>query len=376
MIMLYKGSKQQKGAASMIVVIFMSIILSIVTIGFVRLAINEQRDSTDEDLSNRAYFAAESGIEDAKRAIQEDLAGTLSGSLNENTCDAPGTAGEYNPELSATSEFDVEYTCMLLNFEPDRLRSELANANQTKQYEVRPIKQSGAGSSQPSYITLSWHMDAPAADDGDGDVGSSVVLRGATAATDIPRFGAWQYPAMMEVTMITYPQGSFSRGDVDSIKMFLSPHASNGSNGYVANVYLPGGSPNSALDGTVQRASCVNSDNNMSCSMRFDVRRVPALASSHFMEFRVTNHYVSTSFEISMENSVGTPLLFDGAQVIADVTGRAGEVYRRVEAAIELSDTEFVPNFSIQSATDICKDFSFTNVAAEFSGIPGTSCTN
>ena len=71
----------------------------------------------------------------------------------------------------------------------------------------------------------------------------------------------------------------------------------------------------------------------------------------------------------------GDELLFDGVQVVADVTARAGAVFRRVEAILDLTSPNLLPEFTIQSAEDICKDFSFTDVQAGFDGQPNSSCT-
>ncbi len=375
MIMLFRGKTKEEGAASMIVVIFMSIILTIVTIGFIRIAINEQRDSTDDDLTARAYYAAESGLEDAKRAIQEDLAGTLNGALNENTCDPPGVVAEYDPVLS-TGAFDIEYTCMLLDYTPDTIRSELSSANQTKQYDVNPVNQSTPANTDIGSITMDWHFDALPENDGDGLVGGggSVNIR-PQGALSIPQFGTWSFPAMMEVTFLSYPSGNFTRGDIEVAKILVSPTAPGGSNGSTPTSVFIGGTASAAVDGRVLGADCVDNDNGMVCSMEFDFS---GMDQSRQLVMRLTNLYRSTSFELSMQGTAaqGSPtLLFDDAQVVVDVTGRAGGVYRRVEAALELSSPEFVPNHAIQSATDICKDFSFTNVASEFGGIAGTSCT-
>ncbi len=367
-----RHNKSEQGAASMIVVVFMMVILTTISIGFLRIALNEQRIATDDDLTSRAYYAAESGIEDAKRAIQENLDGTLTDAeLNADTCDVPAST-RYNSVLSSGAEFDAEFECMLIDFTPDTIRSKMSATNQTRHYEVIPINPSG-GSTRPGLITINWHLDATAADEGDGLVGGGGISLRSTTETSIPRVGSWSHPAMLDVKIIHYPKNNFSRNNIETVRMLVSPNSAGGGNGFASDVFLPGGSPNSAVDSQVLRASCSDNDNNMVCSMEFDVSRV---AQSENIEIRITNLYRSTSFEMTMENISGSSLLFDKAQAIIDVTGRAGGVYRRVEAAVELNTPDFIPNYSIRSATDICKDFSFTNVPSEFGGIPGTSCTS
>ena len=361
--MLRQTKNDQSGAASMIIVVFMTIILTIITIGFLRLALNEQRVSTDDDLTSRAFYAAESGIEDARRAIRENLGGTLTDAeLNADTCDVPSPA-RYTDVLSSQAEFDIGYSCMLIDFTPESIRSDLSSANQTRQYEINPVNPSG-GTTNIGTIRLEWHMDAPAPD-GDGDVGAGVNLRG--GQTNIPRFGNWSFPAMMQVSFLNYPTGSFGRADIRDLSVWLSPGNGGGTTGNV----MPGGNPNAAIDGEVLVASCANNNNDFACSMEFDMSGLPA---NRQLEMRLTNLYRPTSIEMTMETPGGAPLLFDEAQAVVDVTGRAGAVFRRVEAILDLSSPDLLPDFAIQAGSDICKDFAFTDDPLDFRGQPDTSC--
>ena len=57
--------KTKRGGASMFVVMFTMIILSIITLGFTRLIISEATKTTNTDLSQSAYDSALAGVEDA-----------------------------------------------------------------------------------------------------------------------------------------------------------------------------------------------------------------------------------------------------------------------------------------------------------------------
>ena len=368
LIMLSKFKKHETGAASLLVVMFMTIILTIVTIGFLRIALNEQRISTDDDLTSRAFFEAESGIEDARRAIQETLSGTLTDAqLNADNCDVP-TPARYTDVLSSTAEFDIGYSCMLIDYTPESIRSDLSSANQTRQYQIIPINE-GGGTTNIRNIRLQWHMDAPAPT-GDGDVGAGVNLRG--NQTNIPRYGNWSFPAMMHVSFINYPAGNFGRADIIDSDMWISPGNGSGSTN-PQRIFNGGGSNsiNPSVDGEVLVASCANNNNDFSCTMDFFFNSLPP---SRRLEVRITNLYRPTSLEMTMTAVNGDPLLFDEAQAVVDVTGRAGAVYRRVEAVLDLSTPDLLPEFAIQTASDICKDFAFTDDPLQFRGQPNTSC--
>ena len=59
-----------------------------------------------------------------------------------------------------------------------------------------------------------------------------------------------------------------------------------------------------------------------------------------------------------MLNSSGATVSFDKVQAIVDVTGRAGDVYRRVETRLDIDNdfAEFITDQAIFSADDICKN--------------------
>ena len=59
----------KKGMVSITVVMFTSLLLIVVSVGFIRIMSQEENRASDNNLSQSAYDSAVSGVEDAKRVI-------------------------------------------------------------------------------------------------------------------------------------------------------------------------------------------------------------------------------------------------------------------------------------------------------------------
>ena len=155
------GRKDQRGAISIFTVVMFAILMSILTVGFVRLMLDEHEQTLQDDLSKSAYNAAQAGIEDAKRAMLHCSTLTLAvdvakckQQLYETDCPGfnvvPNDAGSVNyfgaigiPASSASqtsvgdSETSLGYSCVIVSPNTDNLIGELRvdTANDSVMYE-------------------------------------------------------------------------------------------------------------------------------------------------------------------------------------------------------------------------------------------------
>jgi Tfp pilus assembly protein PilX len=71
------GMKKHSGAVSIFMVVFMALLVTVVTVSFMRLMVRDQQRASDSDLSQSAYDSAMAGVEDAKRALTKYSEGSM-----------------------------------------------------------------------------------------------------------------------------------------------------------------------------------------------------------------------------------------------------------------------------------------------------------
>ncbi len=331
MLMNKNLQKQQTGAVSMITVIFVSVILSVLTTSFIRLTINEQREAIDDDLTTRAYYAAESGVQDAITAIKN------------NSVDA-ARAAECRPNsgdgvLSNFDGLDTAYTCQTIALAPVDYQASLSEGEAV-------FFKLDSGADNISSLKISWHI---LGDSNDSD-GRNVVAHNSAI---LPQSGNWgdgsgnSFPAMLRTQLISVPEVNVTRSSINNYVGFLNPTNN------AAAVTTPAG-----MNGGVSSAACNFgvSDGAYVCSIT--IGSLNDSANDYYL--RVQALYRTTHVKIEIFAGGSLVKLVD-VQAVIDVTGRAGDVYRRVEERVDLTPNSLWPNYAILSAEDICKNFVITD---------------
>lgn len=327
----------QDGAVSFLTVIFLAIVLTIMTLSFVRISVNEQRQAVDDDLTTRAFYAAESGIEDGKRALAESLEDP-SFVLNGDICaPAENVVPDTNGHVILSSDISAAYTCQFIEKAPGEFKATL------DPWESITIPLNGSGVFDR--VKISWHE--PSFDDG----GASWNRH---TNTSLPTMAEWNistnnYPAMLRATVFganTSVGSTFSSSGVTSFTGFINPNTSAGviTAATMESQKIVNGQCDTSITGSVP-----------ACSIT--ITSLPG--NQKFLHLK--SIYKGTNITVQLLNGTAGVNIVD-TQAIIDVTGRAGDIYRRIEARVSLiPDTSQLPDVSIWSNEEICKNFTITD---------------
>lgn len=376
--------RRRQGATALFLVIFAVLLFTVITVGFAQMMMAESVNSLDNVLSQSAYDSATAGVEDAKRTIAACKAGNAAActAIDARNCNTPAAvtgvaSGEtvLKSQLGTGVDVNQAYTCVKINMNsPDYLRTAVVN---------RPIMIPLDGVSAVKRITIEWQQK--------GDVGGSVdtsTLGQASSpchnsADNLCSAAAWgQAPALLEAQLIT-PASPFTLASLQSSNasgqtMLLRPFIAGGS--IAKAVWEPrysSDSPNTAGFANTPFASVCStaalgaySTGGYACSTSITGLSIPAKSATSYL--RLTAIYRGANFRVTLyaDDAGNTPVDFNGVQPAVDSTGRANDVFRRVESRLQFGDdTAFpLPQNAIDIGGSLCKAFSVTTTGVPSPG--------
>lgn len=326
--MNYKNNHQlhirQAGFVSIVVTLIIMTVLSLIVLSFARQSRREQRQALDRQLSSQAFYAAESGINDAVEAIEAGY------TANKTNCDElPGSGALSDSEIAD----GVEYSCLLIDQKPTTLIYDSVSLVDPTLLEMR-------FDAVPDKIVISWQNDEnktgfsnqykkfPKVNDLDGNTG---ILR--VALTKLPSSGAFTRASLNDNTyhVFLYPKG----GSGTTIASFVG--GDNSSNGDIKSGKCDAG--NTPL-------YCSVTINNLGTTDRF------------FLSMR--SMYNTSKVHIAAYNSSGSLLGISGAQAIIDSTGKASDVLKRLQVRVSAAQRNY-PAYALELGSDICKRYELTS---------------
>lgn len=375
------------GAVSLFIVVFTVLLLTVVTVSFVRIMLADQEQAATTDLSQSAYDSAQSGVEDAKRALllyqtecsSGDAARCAAASI------APIASQQCNEALSQAVGRDVSgqevlirqdagdetlqqaYTCVKVSLQTD----DVVGSNRPDGSKVIPLISTAAF----NIIQLEWFS-------GKNVSGTSIdkpidlQLPGNTPLLrQSPTPGAWPVnrPSVMRTQFMQVNPAGFTLPDFDS--------SANGQNSLSLFLYPTGvsGTPRSVTDtlsftlrdirktpvGTPDPVICSGNvgAGGYACTVRLTLpTSVPAGSRTAFL--RVGTIYNTADFRVSLYSGTA-PVQFDNVQPLIDSTGRASDIFRRVQTRVEFTDFPY-PDAAVDVTGNLCKNFIVTDVTTDY----------
>ncbi len=390
MVRKYKES----GVVSLFAVLFTTLILTVMTIGFIRIMLQEQRQAMNQDLSQSAYDSAVSGVEDAKRALraclQQGTGLAACNAINNHKCSTIQDAGIVSSNsdsettiVSGTSKdtsLNQAYTCVVVQTITDDYLGNVLDG----QSSLVPLKATGAFNK----IVIEWmHKDDGTGSYAGGGVANiTAPVTSGTLGALPPRSGwATSAPALMRVLAVLPAQpDTVALADLDgptASTAFLWPSVTGASINEVKVDTITGIGTARATSsgGALTQPVVVACSNNLYTSGGYACRAtltmpagqsVPAGSTVAFL--RLNSLYHDTSYRVTLQRD-DTPVTFDGVQPIVDSTGRADNVFRRVLSRLNYSsyvDDSIMgsANAAISVTGNLCKDFYITDTEAKGDG--------
>lgn len=367
----------QNGAVSIFIVVFSALLITIVTVSFVRVMMQDQQQATMIDLSRSAYDSAQAGVEDAKLALLRYQAtcntnGDLSADcvkqrawINSNDCNVatnsdPANTAEVKVQTGGSNNLDQAYTCVKVKLVTDDY---LGVVNQG---ESRMIPLIGTGNFNK--VKVEWFSSSNLSTTGSTNVafGTYKALQPGTLSNP----NAVNVPAILRAQIIQIGS-SFSLSDFDSTMddsgsstFFLYPQSSS-----IPTLFASSDLRKNPVATRPTPVTCVNTVNTaFSCSSEITLS-TNIIGSDHSVFLHLSSIYGSgADYRVTLLNNSDTqPVSFNAIQPEVDSTGRANDLFKRVRTRVDLSNINFpYPVAAVETGGDFCKDFSITDNPVDY----------
>lgn len=320
--------KNQSGIASMVIVILIMTLLSLIVVSMTRNANREQRQALDRQLNSQAFYAAESGVNDAKKYYIENAAAAEE---QKNSCGPVSGADSDDQFPGLNSQVGADnnrYTCVIYDATPDSLQF-----TSVKRGESTVVPLETLDNSTISTITFKWKKQ-------DTNTPSFNSCPGGTQFP--PSLPANCDAGVLRIELIDTTLGLGREALIsNSFLSFVLP----GSSATNAN-YLDGAGI--TKQGVIWQGGCSGSE----CTLTINT----AVAGKSKFLLHLRSIYYENSVSITAKDVGGNTVKFKNGQLMIDSTGRAADVLKRIQVRVPLHNFGGpYPEFALQTTDAICK---------------------
>lgn len=349
----YQQRINEKGIVSIIVVMIIIAIMTLITISFSVISRREQKQALDQQLSTQAFYAAESGVNQAVEALD-----TLGNDITD--CNSTSLIGG-NQQVDATNA-NIRYTCVLVDRSPDNITYTIKK-DESKVVRIRPAF--GALNT----VELSWESE-------EGGFKSTVFAGNNTSNSyllpqqqtfedaqanpiPLPQDDFPNHTGILRATLTRASDAtSFDSLLANSKTVLLYPY--NGPQGTINavpfNKTAPLNNERIFVDGACNDQNTSSANVN---TPRFCNAQINNLNNTGDLYIRLDAIYkdVNVTIRAFNSNNLANPVDIVGAQAVIDSTGKAQDVLRRIQVRVPLEEEYYRPRFAVESMNTLCKSF-------------------
>ena len=384
--MKHPKNQYKSGATSIYVVVIATLLFSVITVSFIRIIVNEAGRTAADELAQAAYDSAVAGVEDAKVAMRKYFANCTANPSSDAckvitnnfgnlaSCDAVGTylygqTGEI--KLNETTDNNSSatqqaYTCVQLN---NNLADYRATLSSSRTMAVIPLRSGDANSVKR--LRISWFSDDNGSYSNTSGFPPSGTYRFGTDPSTPPTISAEIIQTGSSYTLEDFNTSSGDQTNRGTV--FLVP-STTGTAITSVSASTIASSNDHVTENQPVNVKCESTMPGTEVSDEFacvaDLNLPSPIGGSRaddtfFLVLSLPYGQPTTDFAVQMftHTTDDTKIAyFQGVQISVDSTGRANDLYSRVEARIEFNDTNYpYPEFAIQAGSGgIDKNFYVT----------------
>lgn len=332
----------QQGMAAIFVTTILIFVIGIIVLSFAQIVRREQRNALDDQLASQAYYAAESGVNLAQSR----------GSINKTDCGPDGTnftAADYDIGQNAS------ITCLLVSSELKTLEYGSVGLG-SKAFIVN----SSTGNIAKIYV--SWETS----DTADSSPISNCVPYSNSSALPSAASRSCKHPILRaDLVPLTASTGTGNVGSKQFTSFFYPTTDSSG-----PITYSPGSVNNLGSATQVDCDTPPATPVGVTLKSCTAIISIPAGNQGTTFAMRLQSIYKEANITVFALDSGNTVQTLTGGQVLVDVTAKASDVLKRVQARIPAAGSP-VPDFAI-SAGNVCKKYSIAGGVVTNNG--GAAC--
>ena len=331
--------------ASIMVVGVLIIILSLITVGFARLMNRELNQSLNTQLATAATLAAESGINDALTLVRDspdltiDECQTGINTLNTNL----------GPNTNILST-DTKYTCLLIDPSPTDIRFDSIPVDTSQIVKLTPKN------GNIDMLMFSWEASNNTSNNYDASVGSPLLSE--------PDWNSHDKAPVLRVSLYPVSLNGSLAPIANQKTYFFYPEVDGGSTNVTNSDYNLDGQLIGVRCGDTVKTLTAGFVDSADYKCNIIITNVDSSGGQTYYA-KITPIYTDARVKIKGDTQPPISTIeFIGAQTLVDVTAKATDSVKRLQARANVTDKvnnianaseKTVPEYALRSAGTLCK---------------------